>query len=102
MSVRFTLLTLSMLALAAPAFAAGNEAPAAGEAQAKEGNIVVQGQPDPKGRKVCKNEVSTGSVMPKRVCRIVGDSQAASLQAEREMERFRERQLSGDLTTGQR
>jgi hypothetical protein len=64
--------------------------------------IVVQGQADPKQRKVCHTEVSTGSVMPKRTCRTVAEQELAQRQADRDMDRLRDRQLSGDQTTGLR
>jgi hypothetical protein len=66
------------------------------------GGIVVQGQADPKQRKVCHMETATGSVMPKRICRTAAEQELAQRQADRDMDRIRDRQLSGDQTTGLR
>src|SRR4051812_26642137 len=94
--LRFALpAVIGLASLAAPAFAA--EPQAASSAPAP--NIVVQGEQDPKQRKVCKSEVATGSVMPKRVCRMVSTDPAVRLQEQRQIDIARERQQTGQSTT---
>src|SRR5690349_8918017 len=84
-------LCLALASFAAPAFAGDptDSAPAAGT------NIVVKGEADPTMKKVCKNETATGSVMPKRVCRMVSTDPTVRLQEERDLDRIRERQQIG-------
>lgn len=68
---------VALLLCASTAALAGDEtapAPAADETQA---------QPD-KPKKICRRETSTGSVMPKRVCRTAAQIEAEARATERQ------------------
>lgn len=69
-----------LLGCATPIFAAEPEA-AAAEAES-DAPTVETPTPD-KDRKVCRMETSTGSVMPKRVCRTVAQIEEEQRQAAR-------------------
>lgn len=88
-------------AIAAPALATEPHAAASGGASSPHA-VAVEGGQNAKPRKVCKNEVATGSVMPKRVCRMVASDPAERLQQERDLDRIRERQQTGQSMMGQR
>ena len=92
MPIRFALPgALLLCAVAAPVAAATDE-PAQ---PPKSSNIVVDGKKDAKQKKVCETMNVTGSIMPKRVCRTVAESEQAQLDAQHEIDRMRDRQLSG-------
>lgn len=72
---------------AVPAFAADKaESDQAQSAQPADNHAAPA---EDKNRKVCKVEVSTGSVMPKRVCRTVAEIEALQEQAAKAKEGMR-------------
>lgn len=77
-------LALIALSCAGPALAAAHDAHAG---QSAEQTPAEEAKPD-KQRKVCRTETSTGSVMPRRVCRTVAQME----EEQRNAERFREQQ----------
>ncbi|HUE78663.1 MAG TPA: hypothetical protein VMN38_03435 [Sphingomicrobium sp.] len=57
---------------------------------AKEGSaITVVGKQDPKNKRVCKSPVATGSIMPKRTCRTVGEWEAITARSVAALDRMK-------------
>ncbi len=88
--MRYVILALTALAVAAPAGAAA----AAAEDSAK----------PVKEKKVCRRTVDTGSIMPVKVCRTVTEwskvDSARAKQAERDTDEMRNRTPTGGLNSG--
>ena len=63
----------------------------------KDEQILVEGQKEAakKNRKVCVREASLGSIMPKRVCRTVGEIDANAEGSQQALDRMRPATASG-------
>lgn len=74
-----------LLAVAAPAIAQSNE-----KAPTEPGDIVVTGKIRDADKKVCKTQVATGSIMPKRTCRPKGEWEEIRTRSLARLERLKE------------
>jgi hypothetical protein len=64
-----------------PVFAADERPTTESVEKADNGQAAVADKHSDKNRKICRTEVATGSVMPKRVCRTVAEIEALQAQA---------------------
>ncbi len=80
-------------------------APTDGQTAAADGDspeIVVEGERDPKDKKVCRVEVRIGSSLPKRVCRTVRESEELTKASTEALDRARDRESAAEFTRMQR
>jgi hypothetical protein len=78
-----------------PAQSAAGEAPAP---EAEDPTIVVEGETSKDKRRVCETRVSTGSIMPKRVCRTVAQIEQEERVAREAIERTNRDRETRDAT----
>ena len=60
--------------------------------------IVVEGERDPKDKKVCRVEVRIGSTLPKRVCRTVREEEELSKASAEGLQQARDRMDAQEFT----
>jgi hypothetical protein len=90
--LRLTTLCCALL-LAAPVIAA----PADGSAAAPQ-----PAQPPVKAKKICKQEETTGSIMPKRTCKTQEEWDAVEAANRGALEQMRQWQTNGKMVSGNR
>lgn len=85
----------ALLLLPAAGHAQQSETPAAPPATQADAPIVVEGQ---KEKKVCRTETSTGSIMPRRICKTQAQIAREQADAQRALETARTLREGQDLT----